>query len=266
MSYSFYDWNQAVQQRNEFVENRLRDGSPVVAVAYDGGIVLLTLRGTQQRKLFEVYDRLIMGALGRQSDIESVRIAAIDSAHREGFERSPDDVSIQRLVGFGLSPAVKRVYNDQQAIPLTFRGLFAEMHGSPDDDLFFILGYDGEFRTQSRFAVAAGTAYAEGQAESFLQEQTIASLEDALKTALHAWGIGKSQLAEKSTKKEDDDELEEADSEAKKVADDPAQAVRDAIAEKLTVEAAILSRSTPRESKFRLLRADELEGVLAPFR
>src|SRR5215471_1439847 len=118
MSYSFYDWNNSLQQRNEYVEDRLKDGSPVVAVSYDGGILMLTIRSAQ-RKVFEIYDRLIMGAIGKQSDIESLRIAAIDTAHREGFERSPDDVSIQRLVGFSLSPAIKKIYNDQSAIPLT---------------------------------------------------------------------------------------------------------------------------------------------------
>jgi proteasome alpha subunit len=126
MSYNLYDFNNAVQQRNEYVEERLKDGSPVVAVAFAEGVLLLTFR-TTQRKVFEVYDRIMMGALGKQSDLETVRLAAIDSAHKEGFERSPDDVSVQRLVGFGLSPAIRRVYNDQYAIPLTLRVVFVAM-------------------------------------------------------------------------------------------------------------------------------------------
>src|SRR5918997_708245 len=138
MRYSLYDWNEAVQQRNEYVEDRLKDGSPVIAVSYDDGILMLTLRGTQ-RKLFDVYDRLMMGALGKQSDIESLRLAAVDVAHKEGFERSPDDVSIQRLVGFSLSPAIKRDYNDQQAVPHTLRAIFEEMNRTADEDHFFVL-------------------------------------------------------------------------------------------------------------------------------
>jgi len=273
MGYSLYDWNQALQQRNEYVEDRLKDGSPIIAVSYEDGILMLTIRGTQ-RKLFDVYDRLMMGALGKQSDIESLRLAAVDVAHKEGFERSPDDVSIQRLVGFSLSPAVKRVYNDQQSIPLTFRAVFAEMSRSPETDHFFILGYEGEFRTQERFAVAAGTPYAEEQAEDVLREAAPATLDEALRAALQAWGTGRSRLSPTSGNG-DDEEAREFDplrddrrggDEGPTVSDDPAVAIREALKDKGVVEAAILSRNSARESKFRLLKERDLEAVLADYR
>ena len=272
MSYNFYDWNNALQQRNEYVEDRLKDGSPVVAVSFDGGILLLTLRSTAQRKVFEVYDRLIMGALGKQSDIESLRLAAIDTAHREGFERSPDDVSIQRLVGFSLSPAVKRVYNDQQTIPLTFRAVFGEMGKTPDTDHLFVLGYDGEFKMLSSYAVAAGTPYAEEQAEDALRAAAPKSQDEALKAALNAWGVGRSRLSPTSDKKDDadDDPLSFGDihegSDAPKVSDDPAVAVREALKDGATIEAGILQRNTLRESRFRLLKVGELETTLAEYK
>jgi proteasome alpha subunit len=233
MSYSFYDWNNSLQQRNEYVEDRLKDGSPIIAVSYDGGILMLTLRSAQ-RKVFEIYDRLIMGALGKQSDIESLRLAAIDTAHREGFERSPDDVSIQRLVGFSLSPAIKKIYNDQSAIPLTVRAIFAEMGKTPEQDHLFVLGYDGEFKAVTGCAVAAGTPYAEEQAETVLHEAKPSSLDDALRTALTAWGTGRSRLAPKSADDDEDeyDPLSDRADRAKggpTVADDPAVAVREAL-------------------------------------
>lgn len=265
MPYSLYDWNESVQQRNEYVEDRLKDGSPVVAVSYDDGILMLTLR-TSQRKLFDVYDRLMMGALGKQSDIESLRLAAVDIAHKEGFERSPDDVAIQRLVGFSLSPAIKRVYNDQQAVPLTVRAVFAEMNRTPDDDHFFVLGYDGEFKTQSRYMVAAGTAYAEEQAEDVLREAAPHSLEDALRAAVTAWGVGRSQLSPKSADEDADfDPLADKPSDAPSVSSDPAVALREALKNKALVEATILNRNSPRETKFRLLTTDETNAVLKDY-
>lgn len=271
MRYSLYDWNEAVQQRNEYVEDRLKDGSPVVAVSYDDGILMLTLR-TTQRKIFDVYDRLLMGALGKQSDIESLRLAAVDVAHDEGFKRSPDDVSIQRLVGFFLSPAVKRVYNDQQAVPLTLRAVFAEMNRTPDDDHIFILGYDGEFTAKTRYGVAAGTPYAEEQAEESLSEAAPKTLDDALRAALVAWGVGRSRLSARS---DDEEEAEEASFDplsdhpsdsAPRASEDPAVAIREALKDRSVVEAAILNRNSPRETKFRLLKDSELEGALADYR
>lgn len=272
MSYSLYDWNNALQQRNEYVEDRLKDGSPIVAVSYDDGIVMLTLRHAQ-RKIFEVYDRLMMGALGKQSDIESLRLAAIDTTHKEGFERSPDDVSIQRLVGFALSPAIKRVYNDQQSIPLTVRALFVEMNRGADSDHFFVVGYDGEYRTRERCAVAAGTPYAEEQAEESLRETSVSTREEAIRAALTAWGIGRSRLSPKSDRRDDDadddfDPLRSGSGEdgAPKMTDDPAVAVREAIKDKAIIEVGILNRNAARETKFRLLRDTELEAILAEYR
>jgi proteasome alpha subunit len=265
MPYSLYDWNESVQQRNEYVEDRLKDGSPIVAVSYEDGVLMLTLRGTQ-RKLFDVYDRLMMGALGKQSDIESLRLAAVDVAHKEGFERSPDDVSIQRLVGFSLSPAIKRVYNDQQAVPLTLRALFAEMNRTPGDDHFFVLGYDGEFKTQSRYAVAAGTPYAEEQAEDALREAAPVALDDALRAALTAWGVGRSRLSPTTDDETEFDPLAGPTSDAPTASKDPAVAIREALKDRAVVEAAILNRNSARESKFRLLKESELDAALRDYR
>ena len=269
MRYSLYDWNEAIQQRNEYVEDRLQDGSPVVAVSYEDGVLMLTLR-TTQRKIFDVYDRLMLGALGKQSDIESLRLAAVEVAHEEGFKRSPDDVSIQRLVGFSLSPAIKRVYNDQQAIPLTLRAVFAEMNRTPDEDHIFLLGYDGEFTAKTRYGVAAGTPYAEEQAEESLREAAPSTLDDALRAALVAWGVGRSRL---SARTDDDEEaapfdpLSDQPSEgAPRASEDPAVAIREALKDRSVVEAAILNRNSPRETKFRLLKDSELEGALADYR
>lgn len=274
MSYNLYDWNNALRQRDEYVEDRLKDGSPVVAVSFAEGILLLTLR-TAQRKIFEVYDRLAMGALGKQSDIEALRLAAIDTAHKEGFERSPDDVAIQRLVGFSLSPAIKRVYNDQQAIPLTVRAIFAELGKTPEADHLFVLGYDGEFKTVDGVAVAAGTPYAEGQAQDAAKAEPPATLADALRVALVAWGTGRTQLAPKSKSSEDDEEyaisggdnaINSEVSDAPRVADDPAVALREALKDGLQVEAGLLQRNTSRESKFRLVSAKDIDEALASYR
>jgi proteasome alpha subunit len=269
MSYNLYDWNNALRQRDEYVEDRLKDGSPIIAIALEEGILLLTLR-TVQRKLFEVYDRLMMGALGKQSDIESLRIAAIDTAHREGFERSPDDVSIQRLVGFALSPAVKRIYNDQQTIPLTVRAVFAELGKEPETDHLFVLGFDGEFKTLERIAVAAGTPYAEEQAAESIRTDDPTTVGDALRAALKAWGVGRSHLSPKAVSRDEDEyELDpkgETTSDAPRVSDDPAVAIREALKDGLVVEAALLQRHTARESKFRLLKPSELEDALAGYR
>ena len=149
-SYSPYDWNESIQQRNEYIEDRLKDGSPVVALTYDGGLLLLSARQTQ-RKIYEVYDKLMFSAIGNQSDVEQIRRGAIDAAHQEGFQRSPDDVSVQRLVSL---PAFARPSSASTAIRSPSRS--SSRASSPNlarrrsATILMTLSYDGEFSTIAR--------------------------------------------------------------------------------------------------------------------
>jgi proteasome alpha subunit len=104
-----YRWVEAVANRREYVEQQLAGGSPIAAVSCREGILLLTL-GRQRRKLFEIYDRIAMGAIGHPGDIERLRMGAIELASSEGFLRSAADVSLRRLADFGLSPLLKNSF------------------------------------------------------------------------------------------------------------------------------------------------------------
>jgi proteasome alpha subunit len=151
MAFTPYDWQQTLRQKADYVEDRLREGSPVVGLSCREGVLLVTVRRAQQQKIFEIYDRLAFAGLGNQSDVETIRQLAVDFAHAEGFARSPQDVSIQRVVGVALSPAMKRSFSDPLRLPLVVRGLFAQLGDSPEHDLFYMLNYDGEFSLGYRF-------------------------------------------------------------------------------------------------------------------
>lgn len=252
MRYSPYEWNESINQRNDYIEDKLKEGSPVVALSYDNGILLLTLRRSQ-RKIYEIYDRLIFSAIGNQSDIESIRTGAIDIAHREGFSRSPDDVSIQRIVGFAVSPSIKKIYADPYAAPVVLRALFAELGKDPETDQYFIVSYDGEFTSNRKWASIGGTNYGESQMLDHLKSTVgseAPSLAEALKASISAWAIGRMQT---------DPEAVADDTEA---AEDRAQDVKAFITERLeegwVVEAAVLERSTHRESRYRQLKETDL--------
>ena len=239
--YSPYDFNQSIAHRAEYVEERLRGGSPVVGVAYDSGVLLFAVR-RGPRKIFEIYDQMMFAALGNQADVEAVRLAAIDFCHQEGFQRSPDDVSAQRLVGFAISPPLKRAFGDPMMTPNVMRAVFAEMGKTPEKDTFFVLNYDGEFMSSRRFAVAVGgDSSADAMRESLEKSlgETVPDLQTALRAAAEAWRVGAHPRGDDDDEKPDDDSL--------------AEALKDG-----RVEAAILDRQTARESKFRLLRDDEI--------
>jgi proteasome alpha subunit len=243
-----YDFQENLQQRAQYIRNRLRAGSPVIGISYDNGVLLLALK-RRGRKVYEVYDRLMFSAIGNQADVENLRLAAIDFAHQEGFVRSPDDVTIQRVVGFALSPALKKAFGDPLTTPFVARALFAELHDTPERDQFYTLNYDGEFLPYERFAAIGGTQTAEEQAMHYLEAQLtrLPTLESALPIALIAWGV-----AYEAAQQEDVDAVSE-------------DAARNRLREMLgeaQVEVGILERQTLRENRFRLLTHQQLEPYL----
>lgn len=252
MSFTPYDWNQSIQTRTEYIEERLRDGSPVIGLSVSEGILLLSVHRAP-RKIYEIYDRLIFGGVGHQSDIETMRSAALDFAHREGFQRSPDDVTAHRLINSVISPALKRAFGDPFTAPFIFRGLFAELGATPEEDHFYALGFDGEFRTESRYSVVAGTYEAENQAIDRLHSSMEAaqSRDDAIALGLEAWATAKRAASRQSFG-------ETGDASDEKPLED---VLREALAEG-KLEVGILERQTNREGKFRLLRESELAAPL----
>src|SRR5216117_4469491 len=154
-----YRWVEAIANRREYIEAQLASGSPITALGYRDGILFLTVGQTRQ-KIFEIYDRIAMGAIGHPGDIERLRMAAIELASTEGFTRSATDVSLRRLVHYSLSLVMKSAFEQVYGPPYLARLLFAEIGSSPEDDLFLSVDYDGSIaadgpsaQARQRFAV-----------------------------------------------------------------------------------------------------------------
>jgi proteasome alpha subunit len=219
-----YDWQEGIGHRAQYIDAKLAHGAPVIAISLDEGILLATYR-RQSRKLFEIYDRLAFAAIGQQSDIEAIRMAALDFASKEGYQRSESDVTIQRIAN-GMSQPIKRAFGDFGQTPLVIRGVFAEVNETPETDLYYVLDYNGDYSVSRGLAVVAGTS------------ETTTKLEDALKN------IDKAQSAEallpqiweiwKSVVVQEDESAEEA-------------------LAGLEPEALLVERLDHREDRFRLL-------------
>jgi len=150
-----YRWLEAITNRREYIEDQLSPGAPVVVLSADPGILLLTIK-TSTPKLFEIYDHLALGSVGHPADIEKVRQTAIDAAHIEGFQRSPNDVTARRLVSYNLSPALKNAFEQIFSAPLLFRGILAELGATPAADVLWSFDYDGSFVAQGGADLAQG--------------------------------------------------------------------------------------------------------------
>ena len=246
-----YRWVEAIRNRREYVEDQLKTASPVVGRAYENGLLLVTTT-PGPRKLFEVYNQLAFAAIGHPADIEKLRKAVIDIAHLEAFNLSSRDVSLQRLVHFGIGPLMKAAFDEIFRSPYIARVLVAELDPIQDQERFFTVDVDGSFASRRESAAVAGVPEADRAIVDRLQGAggEADSLEVALEGALRAWGS-----AQVPTAAEGEAGAEEPDEER------VSQVLRETLTT-VRLEAAVLDRTMPTKSKFRLLSPEELE----PFR
>jgi proteasome alpha subunit len=219
-----YDWQEGIGNRAQYIEQKLAQGAPALMVSLQAGILTFTYR-RQSEKIFEIYDRLIFSAIGQQSDIEALRISAIEFAHREGYSRSEQDVTIQRVVT-SLSSPVKRAFGDFGSSPIVARGIFGEINSTPAEDLYYRLDFDGDYSLSHHFAVCGGSVEVEDRLSDGLHDLDIDLSPEAARDALQALWIKAATL--------DGRTAEEATA-------------------GLVPDAALLDRGEHRENRFRVL-------------
>jgi proteasome alpha subunit len=180
---------EAIGNRREYVTEQLKGGSPVLAASLPDGIILVGV-GSGQSKVFELFDRHALAGLGHPADIEKIRQAAIDAAHMEAFTRAPEDVSLRRLVSYGLSPQLKLNFEQIFSAPFLVELLLAELGSEPAHDLFFRLHFDGAFQTQHGGAIlAASQPEPEAAGQKWLKENVAGKTNrsEVAELLLQAW-------------------------------------------------------------------------------
>ncbi len=99
MSSPFYiSPEQHYQDKAEYARKGIARGRPMVAIEYDGGVVMLAEnRSTHLRKIAEIYDRIAFGGVGKLDEYENLRKAGIRYADLQGYSYSREDVSGKSL-------------------------------------------------------------------------------------------------------------------------------------------------------------------------
>lgn len=236
-----YRWLEAIANRREYIRDQLKGATPTFAFSRPEGILLLGV-GTGQSKIFEVYDRQALAALGHPVDIEKIRQIIIEAAHREGFARDPEDVTLRRLLNFALGPALKSGFEQIFSAPLIVESVCAEVGLMPGADVLVRVNFDGTYRFESHgISVVHTDAVDELAATSWLQKhvKVESTLAQVSRLALSSW---RALTAGKPF-----------------TAPDPATALATPVSiEGRTIEAALLERKDANRNRYRPLLAAEL--------
>jgi proteasome alpha subunit len=254
-----YRWVEAIGNRRQYLDEQFRQGSPVVALSYEDGILLLTVsRGTP--KLYEIYDKIALAGMGHPADLEKLRFTLLEMAHVEGFNRSPSDVSAARLMKYALAPAVKQAFEEIYKAPFIVKILLADLSLRPrrearGGDSFLTIDYDGSFDETTGYAVLAATPGIRGQMAAYLKQAAgleAVPLADAFEAALKTWAIGSlAQVTETPATDSTSADTEEARFVAH---------LRETLPDK-TIECALLERQASGPSKYRSLKPDEVSRL-----
>jgi proteasome alpha subunit len=184
-----YRWLEAVANRREYIRDQLKGATPVFAFSRPEGILLVGV-GTGNSKVFEIYDRLALAALGHPVDIEKIRQTVIEAAHMEGFTRSPEDVTLRRLLNFSLGPALKTSFEQILSAPIIVECVFAELGAAREQDVLARVSFDGTYRFDDKGIVVVHTnSTDEAAATAWLREQIRdeLSLSAVRRLGLRAW-------------------------------------------------------------------------------
>ena len=89
---------QAMKDRADFARKGIARGRALVAVRFEGGIVLVAENTSQSlRKVSEIYDRIAFAGVGKYNEFDQLRVAGIRSAELTGYQYSRDDVDARGL-------------------------------------------------------------------------------------------------------------------------------------------------------------------------
>ena len=232
-----YRWMEAVSTRHNYVQEKLKMGQPVLSVPYDDGVLVMGF-SPQQGKVFEVYDRIALGGVGHPADVERLRMTLLDMAHLEGFNRSAQDVTLARLLQFGIAPALKQDFEEIQRAPYIIRLLLVELDGAGHPN-FFRVNYDGHWETFKSGTVIAGNEKVMDDIQNKIQDTPFATfkLDKALEETCRLWNESRKEY-------EDDD---------KTIPKNLNQAF-----DRWHLEAAVLSGKVERRAIYRALTEEEI--------
>jgi len=184
-----YRWLEAIGNRREYIRDQLKGGTPVFAFSRPEGIFMLGI-GQGASKVFEIYDRHALAALGHPVDIEKIRQAAIEAAHLEGFNRSAQDVTLRGLISFALSATLKNSFEQIFSPPIMVESIFAELGATPGEDVLVRVHYDGNHHYEtSGVLLAHSDPKQEAEAAAWLRENVKPSdsLARVASACLTAW-------------------------------------------------------------------------------
>jgi len=179
MSMPFYvPPEQLVKDKADFARKGIARGRALIAMRYDGGIVLVAENASNTlRKISEIYDRIAFAGVGKYNEFESLRQSGIRAADLTGYQFSRRDVDGRSLAN-QYGQIIGQAFTHESK-PLEVEILIAEVGITAESDCMYHISFDGTVSDEKAFCVLGGD---DASITTRLQESTVT--ESTLKSSV----------------------------------------------------------------------------------
>ena len=179
MSTPFYvPPEQLVKDKADFARKGIARGRALIAMRYDGGIVLVAENASNTlRKISEIYDRIAFAGVGKYNEFDSLRQSGIRAADLTGYQFSRRDVDGRSLAN-QYGQIIGQAFTHESK-PLEVEILIAEVGITAESDCMYHISFDGTVSDERAFCVLGGD---DASITTRLQESTVT--DSTLKSSL----------------------------------------------------------------------------------
>ena len=179
MSMPFYvPPEQLVKDKADFARKGIARGRALIAMRYDGGIVLVAENASNTlRKISEIYDRIAFAGVGKYNEFDSLRQSGIRAADLTGYQFSRRDVDGRSLAN-QYGQIIGQAFTHESK-PLEVEILIAEVGITAESDCMYHISFDGTVSDEKAFCVLGGD---DASITTRLQESTFT--ESTLKSSV----------------------------------------------------------------------------------
>jgi proteasome alpha subunit len=170
MSMPFYvPPEQLVKDKADFARKGIARGRALIAMRYDGGIVLVAENASNTlRKISEIYDRIAFAGVGKYNEFDSLRQSGIRAADLTGYQFSRRDVDGRSLAN-QYGQIIGQAFTHESK-PLEVEILIAEVGITAEGDCMYHISFDGTVSDEKAFCVLGGD---DASITTRLQESTV---------------------------------------------------------------------------------------------
>lgn len=159
MSMPFYvSPEQIMADKAEFARKGIARGKSIVALEYDGGVLMIAENATSLSKIGEIYDRIGFAGVGKFSEFDQLRKIGVRFADVRGYQYSREDVRGQALAN-AYSQAIGEVFTREMK-PLEIEVIVAEVGDERYEDhrnnTLYRITFDGFISDDHGYCVIGG--------------------------------------------------------------------------------------------------------------